>query len=59
MKPDILPVFTEGNKTATIYSRGKDGFRVVLYDIYTEQTSEEFFKIESEAEDYAEGWVLQ
>ena len=59
MRPDILHVFKEGNKTATIYSRGKDGYRVVLYDFYTEYTSEAFFNIEEEAEHYAEDWVLR
>lgn len=59
MRPDILHVFEGGNKTATVYTRGKDGFRVVLYDIYTEFAVETYFTNETQAEEYAEDWVLK
>lgn len=53
-----LHEYTHGNKTATIYQRG-NGYRVFLYDFYTEYTNEVFFKDEQEAEDYAEEWVVE
>jgi hypothetical protein len=59
MRPGILHEFEQGNKTATVYTRGKDGFRVVLYDIYTEISVETYFTNETQAEEFAEDWVLQ
>lgn len=58
MRPDILHVFEESNKSATVYTRGKDGFRVVLYDYYTEYFAESYFDNEPEAENFAEDWVI-
>ena len=31
-----LHTFIEGNKTAKVLTRGKDSYRVTLYDCYTE-----------------------
>ena len=58
MRPDVLHVFQENNKSATVYTRGKDGFRVTMYDYYTEYFNEAYFDNESEAENFAEDWVL-
>lgn len=54
-----LHLFTEGNKTAKVLTRGKDSYRVTLYDFYTEFMDEAFFNSEQEAEVFAEDWVLK
>jgi len=53
-----LHEFSNGNKTAIIYLRNP-GYRVVLYDCYTEYTNEVYFDSEQDAEEYAEEWVLE
>ena len=59
MRPDVLHVFEGGNKSATVYTRGKDGLRVTVYDYYTEHFNEAYFDNEQEAENYAEDWVIK
>ena len=53
-----LHEYKNGNKIASIYSR-ENGYRVVLYDFYTEYTNEIFFDLEETAENYAEEWVME
>ena len=51
--------YMNGNKTATVYKRGKNSYRVFLLDSYTENQEEIFFDSERTADDYAEEWVLK
>ena len=54
-----LHEFIQGNRTAKVLTRGKDSYRVTLYDFYTEFMDEAFFNSEQEAEVFAEDWVLK
>ena len=54
-----LHEFIQGNRTAKVLTRGKDSYRVTLYDFYTEFMDEAFFNSEQEAEIFAEDWVLK
>jgi hypothetical protein len=50
--------FMEGNRIAKVYPRTLGGYRVWLYDSFTEHQDEQFFNNESDAEYAAEEWVL-
>ena len=54
-----LSTYTEGNKVAKVYLRGKEGYRVTLFDSYTEFMDEKYFDSEEIAESFAEDWVLK
>jgi hypothetical protein len=54
-----LHEFIQGNRTAKVLTRGKDSYRVTLYDFYTEFMDEAFFNSEQEAEVFAEDWVFK
>lgn len=54
-----LHEFIQGNRTAKVLTRGKDSYRVTLYDFYTEFMDEAFFNSEQEAEIFAEDWVFK
>ena len=54
-----LHTFIESNKTAKVLTRGKDSYRVTLYDCYTEFMDEAYFDTEEDAEIFAEDWVLK
>ncbi len=54
-----LHTFVEGNRTARVYTRGKNSYRVFVLDSYTEFQDEKYFDSEEDAEVFAEDWVLK
>jgi hypothetical protein len=55
----VLHEFIQGNKTAKVLTRGKNSYRVVLYDFYTEFMDEAYFDKKEDAKIFAKNWVLK
>jgi hypothetical protein len=55
----IISDYQEGSRNAKVYKTASGEFGVIVYDAETDFNGYESFKLEEDAENYAEDWVLR